>query len=54
LTGQNRTTGAEGMVTRNVVEIVADHVWLTVEAIDRMCLNVYVPRLQCADGAMGF
>ena len=36
------------MVARNVAEIVADHVRLRVEAIDRMYLNIYVPRLQCA------
>jgi len=42
------------MVARNVAEIVADHVRLTVEAIDRMYLNIYVPRLQCAYGAVSF
>ena len=42
------------MVARNVAEIVADHVRLTVEGIDRMYLNVYVPRLQCTHGAVSF
>src|SRR5215813_3468717 len=34
------------MVAQNVAEILADHVRLSVECIDRMYLNVYVPRLQ--------
>jgi hypothetical protein len=42
------------MIAQNVAAIVADHVRLTVEAIDRMYLNVYVPRLQCAFGAVSF
>ena len=33
------------MIAQNVAELLADHVRLTVEAIDRMYLNVYVPRL---------
>jgi len=32
------------MIAQNVAAIVADHVRLTAEAIDRMYLNVYVPR----------
>jgi hypothetical protein len=40
------------MIAQNVAAIVADHVRLTVEAIDRMYLNVYVPRLQCAFGVV--
>jgi hypothetical protein len=39
------------MIAQNVAAI-ADHVRLTVEAIDRMYLNVYVPPLQCAFGAV--
>ena len=39
------------MVAQSVAELLADHVRLSVEAIDRMYLNVYVPRLQCAYGA---
>jgi hypothetical protein len=42
------------MITQNVAAIIADHVRLTVAAIDRMYLNVYVPRLQCAFGAVTF
>jgi hypothetical protein len=37
-----------------VAGVLADHVRLTVEGIDRMYLNVYVPRLQCAYGAVSF
>ena len=42
------------MVAQSVAELLADHVRLSVEAIDRMYLNVYVPRLQCAYGAVSF
>jgi hypothetical protein len=42
------------MIAQNVAELLADHVRLTVEAIDRMYLNVYVPRLQCTYGAVSF
>jgi hypothetical protein len=42
------------MVAQSVAELLADHVRLTVEGIDRMYLNVYVPRLQCAYGAVSF
>ena len=42
------------MIAQSVAAIVADHVRLTVEAIDRMYLNVYVPQLQCAFGAANF
>jgi hypothetical protein len=42
------------MVAQSVAELRADHVRLSVEAIDRMYLNVYVPRLQCAYGAASF
>ena len=40
------------MIAQSVAELLADHVRLTVEGIDRMYLNVYVPRLQCAYGAV--
>jgi hypothetical protein len=33
-------------VPRTVAEVLADHVTLEVEGIDRMYLNVYVPDLQ--------
>jgi hypothetical protein len=42
------------MIAQSVAELLADHVPLTVEGIDRMYLNVYVPRLQCAYGAVSF
>ena len=42
------------MIAQSVAELLADHVRLTVEGIDRMYLNVYVPRLQCAYGAVSF
>ena len=34
------------MIAQSVADILADHVRLSVECIDRMYLNVYVPRLQ--------
>ena len=34
------------MLAQSVAEIVAKHVSLSVEGIDRMYLNVYVPTLQ--------
>ena len=42
------------MIAQTVAELLADHVRLTVEGIDRMYLNVYVPRLQCAYGTVSF
>jgi hypothetical protein len=42
------------MITQNVAEILSDHVRLSVESIDRMYLNVYVPRLQSELGIVGF
>ena len=38
------------MIAQSVAEVLSDHVRLTVEGIDRMYLNVYVPRLQSPDG----
>jgi hypothetical protein len=37
-----------------VADILKQHVTLEVEGIDRMYLNVYVPRLQIVEGALGF
>ena len=34
------------MIAQSVADILKDHVKLSVEGIDRMYLNVYVPRLQ--------
>src|SRR5215217_5714883 len=37
----------------NVAELIRDHVVLTVECVDRLYLNAYVPRLQSAGGVIG-
>jgi hypothetical protein len=42
------------MIAQSVAEILADHVKLSVEGIDRLYLNVYVPRLQTEGGIVGF
>jgi len=42
------------MIAQSVAEVLSDHVGLTVAGIDRMYLNVYVPRLQSPDGAASF
>ena len=39
---------------QSVAEILKTHVTLEVEGIDRMYLNVYVPRLQLVEGVLGF
>ena len=39
---------------RSVSEVISNHVTLEVEGIDRMYLNVYVPKLQYASGVVGF
>lgn len=41
-------------VPRSVAEVLAEHVTLEVEGIDRMYLNVYVPALQRAGGVASF
>ena len=41
-------------VARTVAEILAEHVTLEIDGIDRLYLNVYVPRLQHAGGVVGF
>src|SRR5260370_32619943 len=51
---QNRTTGAVAMIAQSVADILDHHVRLSVEGIDRMYLNVYVPRLQHEQGIVGF
>ena len=38
----------------NVAELIKDHVTLTVECVDRLYLNAYIPRLQSAGGVIGF
>ena len=42
------------MIAQSVAEIVSRHVKLTLEGIDRIYLNVYVPRLQYEQGIVGF
>ena len=41
-------------VPRSVAEVLAEHVTLEVECIDRMYLNVYVPKLQFVGGVVSF
>jgi hypothetical protein len=41
-------------VPRSVSEVLANHVSLEVEGIDRMYLNVYIPQLQREVGVVGF
>ena len=41
-------------IPQSVAEILSEHVTLEVEGIDRMYLNVYVPRLQIVEGVLGF
>src|SRR6266446_5600124 len=41
-------------ISRNVSEIIREHVTLAVESIDRMYLNVYQPQLQRDLGVVGF
>ena len=41
-------------VPRSVAEVLAEHVTLEVEGIDRMYLNVYVPQLQREVGVASF
>jgi len=41
-------------ITQNVATLLKQHVTLELEAIDRLYLNVYVPRLQIVEGALGF
>ncbi len=50
----NRTTGAAAMIAQSVADILAHHVKLSVEGIDRMYLNVYVPWLQTERGVVQF
>ena len=41
-------------IARSVAEILSEHVTLELEGIDRMYLNVYVPRLQREAGVASF
>ena len=40
-------------LARSVADVLADHVTLEVECIDRMYLNLYVPKLQYDAGRGG-
>jgi hypothetical protein len=42
------------MIAQSVADILNEHVKLSVEGIDRMYLNVYVPRLQAERGIVWF
>ena len=42
------------MIAQSVAEILGRHVRLSVESIDRMYLNVYIPKLQSEPGVVGF
>jgi hypothetical protein len=42
------------MIAQSVADILDRHITLAVEGIDRMYLNVYVPRLQSERGVVGF
>ena len=41
-------------IPRSAAEVLAEHVTLEVECIDRMYLNVYQPRLQFPEGVVSF
>jgi DNA-binding HxlR family transcriptional regulator len=51
---QTCTTGAKEMIAQSVAEIISRHVRLTVDGIDRMYLNVFVPGLQYEQGIVQF
>src|SRR6266571_9303530 len=51
---QYRTTGALAMIAHSVADILSHHVKLAVEGIDRMYLNIYVPKLQHEQGIVWF
>jgi hypothetical protein len=51
---QTKSAGAAMNVSRNVAEIIRQHVTLEVESIDRLYLNLYAPRLQHDIGVLGF
>src|ERR1700737_1484071 len=57
-----RLVAAEGLcrpepavtLPRSAADVLAEHVTLEVECIDRMYLNVYVPKLQFCNGVVSF
>src|SRR5215510_2297031 len=54
--GRKGTPQAESTskLPRTVAEVLKEHVELEIESIDRMYLNVFVPRLQIVEGALRF
>ena len=54
--GRKGTPQAESnsKLPRSVAEVLKEHVELELESIDRMYLNVFVPRLQIVEGALRF
>ena len=52
--GKTARPEPEGMIAQSVADILDHHVNLTIEGIDRMYLNVYVPRLQSEQGVVWF
>ena len=53
--GASRTTGAQVMtVARSVGDVLDGHVTLEVECVDRMYLNLYIPKLVYPAGVVGF
>ena len=41
-------------IARSAADVLSRHVTLEVECVDRMYLNLYVPKLQYASGVVGF
>ena len=41
-------------LARSVADVLSDHVTLEIESIDRMYLNLYVPKLQYESGIVGY
>lgn len=41
-------------LAQSVADVLANHVTMEIESIDRMYLNVYVPQLQSVNGVVGF
>src|SRR5436305_12078142 len=52
--GKSSPTVARSGIPGSAAEVLQKHVVLEVEGIDRMYLNVYVPRLQTVEGVLGF
>jgi hypothetical protein len=48
------TVHTQAGMPQSVAEVLRNHVLLELEGIDRMYLNVYVPRLQIVEGVLGF